>query len=98
MQLSSMVIGVISVFLALLFALFVLIMFIDQMQCILANTSTIDNLQAKRGRGAENIKGEKAGKRTAWQNVKEVFGGEFNIYWLYPTDVPKVLCVEREFD
>jgi hypothetical protein len=27
-----------------------------------------------------------------------VFGGEFNIYWLYPTDVPKVLCVEREFD
>ena len=61
-----MVIGVFSVFLALLFALFVLIMFIDQMQCILANTSTIDNLQAKRGRGAENIKGEKAGKRTAW--------------------------------
>jgi hypothetical protein len=73
-------------------------MFIDQMQCILANTSTIDNLQAKRGRSAENIKGEQACKRTAWQNVKEVFGSDPNIWWLFPTDVPKVLCVEREFD
>jgi len=90
--------AVISIFLALLFALFVLIMFIDQMQCILANTSTIDNLQAKRGKGADNIKGEQGGKRTSWQNLKEVFGGDFNIYWFYPTDVPKVLCFEREFD
>lgn len=73
-------------------------MFVDQMQCILANTSTIDILQAKRGRAAENIKGEKGAKRTAWQNVKEVFGSNLNIMWFFPTDVPKILCFEREFD
>lgn len=75
-----------------------MIMFFDQMQCILANTSTIDNLQAKRGKAAENIKGEQGGKRTSWENVKEVFGSDFSIMWFYPVDVPKVLSVEREFD
>jgi hypothetical protein len=67
------------------------------MQCILGNTSTIDVLQAKRG-VTETAKGEKLLARTKWQNLKEVFGSDFNFWWLIPTDVPKFLVVEREYD
>jgi len=67
------------------------------LQCILGNTSTIDILQAKRG-VAETAKGEKLQARTKWQNLKEVFGGELDLWWLIPTDVPKFLVVEREYD
>jgi hypothetical protein len=62
-----------SLFLAILFCLFVMIMFCDQMQCILGNTSTIDVLQAKKG-VAKAEKGTGASSRTSWQNLKEVFG------------------------
>ena len=67
------------------------------MQCILGNTSTIDVLQAKRG-VTETAKGDKLLARTKWQNLKEVFGSDFDFWWLIPTDVPKFLVVEREYD
>ena len=51
------VLTVASIFLALLFALFVAIMFFDQMSCILENTSTIDNLKKEKGMEIED-KGE----------------------------------------
>jgi len=54
-------------------------------------------LQAKRG-VAESAKGEKLQARTKWQNLKEVFGSNLNIWWLFPTEVPKFLVVEREYD
>lgn len=38
------IIAILSLFLGLLFGLFVLIMFCDQMSCIVKNTSTIDVL------------------------------------------------------
>ena len=85
---SQIVIGIASVFLALLFGLFVAIMFCDQMQCILGNTSTIDKLQEKRGM-TDSFKGKAASSRTSWQNVKEVFGGDFNIWWFFPTEIPR---------
>ena len=37
-----------SLFMALLFAIFVLVMFYDQVSCILENMSTIDKLKYKR--------------------------------------------------
>ena len=94
----TIVLAGLSIFLALLFALFVIIMFCDQMSCILYNTSTIDNLQKERNPNAEQGKGEKAAKRTAWQNVKEVFGGPVSIHWLLPTDRDQPIVFEREYD
>ena len=44
-DLSTMIVGGVSAFLALLFGTFVLIMFCDQIQCIIGNTSTIDKLK-----------------------------------------------------
>lgn len=41
---DQIVLGILSCFLALLFAIFVCIMFYDQMECILTNMSTIDQL------------------------------------------------------
>ena len=96
---STCVLAGVSIFLAVLFGLFVVIMFCDQMSCILYNTSTIDNLQKERNPKMEQGKGEKAAKRTAWQNVKEVFGGPVSIHWLFPTDITgRDLVFEREYD
>jgi hypothetical protein len=47
---------------------------------------------------ADAQRGEQAAARTSWQNIKEVFGSDFSLMWFLPTDVPKVLVVEREFD
>jgi len=95
---GTVVLGAISAFLALLFCLFVAIMFCDQIQCIWGNTSTIDKLKRK-----ANMEGDKKSEtvlnRTGWENVKEVFGCDsFNISWFWPTDIPRELVVEREFD
>ena len=87
-----------AIFLAILFGLFVVIMFCDQMSCILYNTSTIDNLQKEKNPKMEAGKGQMAATRTAWQNVKEVFGGPVGIDWLLPTDVSRPLVFEREYD
>jgi hypothetical protein len=88
----SIVMAAVSLFLALLFGLFVSIMFCDQISCIINNTSTIDKLQ-KIGEK------ERKSKKTAWQNIDEVFSGGkgFSIWWLLPVDVPKTLIIEREF-
>lgn len=45
-----------------------------------------------------DLKGDKAKGRTWWQNIKEVFGSDVDIYWMLPTDVPRPLIVEREYD
>lgn len=44
-------------------------------------------------------KGRKSG-RTGWQNLDQVFnaGQGFSIWWFFPTDVPKTLVVEKEFE
>ena len=94
---GNIVLAAISSFLAVLFCMFVTIMFCDQMSCILGNTSTVDKLKKERNLGIEE-KGQKATSRTGWQNLEEVFGSSFNIYWLFPTEVVKDLIVEREFD
>lgn len=94
---STIIIAAISAFLALLFGLFVLIMFCDQIQCIIGNTSTIDKLKKERQLG-DDERSEKSQKRTWWQNIEEVFGSKLNIWWLFPTDVPRKLIFEREYD
>ena len=47
---STQVITAVSCFCALLFGMFVAIMFFDQIQCIMENSSTIDNLKKKNPR------------------------------------------------
>ena len=83
-----------GVFLAGLFDLFVVCMFIDQICCIVDNTSTIDNLK----RGQETC----GNSRTGWQNMKEVFGGkdkDFSLFeWLWPFTIQRKLFIEGEFD
>jgi hypothetical protein len=37
----------------------------------------------------DSFKGKAASSRTSWQNVKEVFGGDFNIWWFFPTEIPR---------
>ena len=44
---STIVVTAVACFCAVLFGLFVAIMFVDQIQCILENSSTIDNLKKK---------------------------------------------------
>jgi hypothetical protein len=93
----TMVLAGIAVFLDLLFGLFVVIMFIDQIQCIYGNTSTIDKLK-KEHNLAEDERSQQSYSRTGWQNIKEVFGTSPNIWWLWPTDIPRELIFEREYD
>ena len=100
---GAMVISVVSGFLAVLFGLFVAIMFFDQMQCIMENTSTIDEMKKRSGmvNRDEEIKGENAEGRSAWENLKEVFGGAdkpFSFWWFMPIANERDLIVEREFD
>ena len=54
--------AIVSLFLALLFAIFVCVMFYDQMEAILTEMSTIDQLQSKRG---VELVGKKS-SRTGW--------------------------------
>ena len=53
----------------------------------------IDKLQ-------KDSKEERLNKRTGWQNLDDVFNGGkgFSIWWFIPTDVPKTVIVEKEFD
>lgn len=88
----------VSIFLAVLFGLFVVIMFCDQMWCILSNTSTIDNLQKEKNPNMESGKGQKAASRTAWQNLKEVFGGPLSPFWFIPTMRSDTVVLEKEYD
>ena len=60
-------------------------------------TSTIDKLKRKKNMETD-AQSETVLNRTKWENLKEVFGSDFNIWWLYPTDIPRQIVVEREFD
>lgn len=96
---SSCVLTGVSCFCALLFGLFVAIMFFDQIQCIIENSSTIDNLKKKNPNFEEETKSLESEQRTGWQNIKEVFGGTSpGLGWLMPWDLEKALDVEREYD
>ena len=70
-------------------------MFCDQISCIINNTSTIDKLQKTAVEG-----GERKSKKTSWQRIDEVFNGGkgFSVWWFFPTDVPKMLTIESEFE
>lgn len=46
---DQIILGILSLFMGLVFGIFVCVMFYDQMECILTNQSTIDQLQIKRG-------------------------------------------------
>ena len=94
---GNVVLAAVSCFLAVLFGLFVTIMFCDQICNILSNISTVDKLKKERNLGVDE-KGQKAASRTGWQNLEEVFGGPLSISWIYPTEVVKDLIMEREFD
>lgn len=90
-----------SAFCALLFGLFVVIMFVDQIQCIWGNTSTIDSLKLKNNKANpdDDVRGQVASTRSGWDNVKEVFGGDgIGFDWLLPTDLRRKLVVEKEYD
>ena len=95
----TIVLTAISCFCAVLFGLFVAIMFFDQIQCIWENSSTIDNLKKRNPNLEEETKSIASEKRSGWQNVKEVFGGcSPNLSWLFPWDLNEDLDVEREYD
>ena len=66
-EFSTVVITGIAIFLALLFGLFVMVMFCDQVSCIIDNTSTIDKLQKKRAmKAGKKAEEDKAPERTSW--------------------------------
>jgi hypothetical protein len=81
-------------------------MFCDQISCIINNTSSknthsnyniaIDKLQ-KSSDGKED---NRRTKKTTWQRLDEVFNGGkgFSVHYFLPTDVPKALSVESEFE
>ena len=99
---STIVISVIACFLAVLFALFVVVMFYDQISCIVEATSTIDKLKYKRAlKQGKKLELEEAKSRTWWENVCEVMTGNhkqgFDIYWLVPTDIGYDVCMENEY-
>lgn len=97
-----------SLFMGILFALFVLVMFCDQISCIVSESSTIDKLQKKRAqkKGEDNQKKEKTKKKTfskTWyQNINEVMSGDYRVgpnwTWLFPTDITKILVIENEYE
>ena len=96
---STMVITGVACFCAVLFGLFVAIMFVDQIQCIVENTSTIDNLKKKNPNFVEDAKSRESEKRSGWQNIKEIFGGHSpGLSWLMPWDLQNEMDVEREYD
>ena len=99
------VLGVFSIFLALLFCIFVCVMFYDQISCIVENMSTIDKLQHKRAMqlGQKVMKDEPKQKpRTGWENICEVMTGDhrkgMSFDWLYPCDIEIPLRLEGEYN
>ena len=63
---STIVLTAISCFCAVLFGLFVAIMFTDQIQCIIENSSTIDNLKKKNPSFEEETKSLGSESRSGW--------------------------------
>ena len=60
------VLTAVACFCAVLFGLFVAIMFFDQVQCIWENTSTIDNLKKRNPNFEEEAKSQSSEQRTGW--------------------------------
>ena len=101
-DMSTVILCVVGIFLAVLFCIFVCVMFYDQITCIVEMRSTIDKLQIKRAisLGKKYVEDPKPSK-TWWENICEVMTGKmhlgFDIYWLIPTDLEYPLCVEAEY-
>ena len=94
------VLTAVGIFFGVLFAIFVAVMFWDQISCIIDNTSTIDELKTKAGI-EQDERSYASHERSGWENLKEVFGGAdkpVNIWWLWPTEPGRELVIEREFD
>ena len=101
---ATWVIAGAGVFLGLLFGIFVIVMFCDQISCIVENSSTIDRLQRKRqAKAGKDAKKEEKPmeERTWWQNICEVMTGShkegFSLSWLFPTDLPRDCLLEAEY-
>ena len=60
------VLTAVACFCAVLFGLFVAIMFFDQVQCIWENTSTIDNLKKRNPNFEEEAKSKSSEERSGW--------------------------------
>ena len=99
---TQVVLASTSLFMALLFAIFVAVMFYDQVSCILDNMSTIDKLKHKRAlKEGKKVEQEESRSRTYWQSICEVMSGRFDkgfdIWWLIPTDIEYPLYLENEY-
>lgn len=99
---GTLLISGMSMFLALLFCIFVVVMMWDQVTCIIENMSTIDKLQRKRAISeGKKVVEEAKHSRTWWQNICEVMTGRddqgFSLEWLLPTDIRYPLLVENEY-
>ena len=100
---GTLVIAGLSLYLGLLFAIFEVVMFYDQISCIVDNTSTIDKLQKKRaikdGKKVEEV--ETIESRTWQQNICEVMTGSIHEgvswKWFVPTDIEPTLFIENEY-
>ena len=91
-----------TLFLGVLFCIFVAVMFYDQISCIIDNMSTIDKLKYKRAiKEGKRADIDEQKSRTKWQSICEVMSGKhtegFNIWWLFPTDIQHVLYLENEY-
>ena len=89
---SEVVLACASLFMAILFAIFVAVMFYDQVSCILENMSTIDKLKHKRAlKEGKKLPKEDVRSRSYWESICEVMSGRhdkgFDIWWLWPTDI-----------
>jgi len=100
---ATIVVAAIACFLAVLFCLFVIVMFYDQISCIVENLSTIDKLKIKRARQqGKKLEQEDQRSRSWWQNICEVMTGSHlqgvDIYWLFPTDIEYEVTLENEYN
>ena len=98
---GTMVIAGLSIFLGLLFCIFVVVMMWDQISCIIDNMSTIDKLQRKRALSQGKKVQEVKSSRTWWENICEVMTGRqdegLSLDWVFPTDIKHPLYMENEY-
>lgn len=79
-QPNDIILGALTFAESLLFGLFTLIMFVDQIQAILSDTSYIESLKGKHGK-----------PKSAMILLEQVFGEPISWRWLFPLDSPKEL-------
>ena len=89
----------VSAFIAVLFLMFTLMIFTDQLNMIRKNTSTIDQ---KKGNNQENdhlISKLPRVPLETWRERRDQImgrGGPCNFYWLLPINTQTPLCIEDE--